>query len=152
MIGLSNGYKRLWLLIGLANARVKKLVMPENTWMSRSLGGKHNQTRGSLKPGRRCASLIEILWLSAALLSSSLHANSGARMVTSTFACCAKFIARVLFIVDNPPFDDPHSFAKRATFKIKCSAWLRAVVNEDWRGCTSCNKGKINSLKQNFGD
>ena len=30
MIGLSNGYKRLWLLIGLANARVKKLVMPEN--------------------------------------------------------------------------------------------------------------------------
>ena len=31
MIGLSNGYKRSWLLIGYANARVKKLLMPDTS-------------------------------------------------------------------------------------------------------------------------
>ena len=39
-------------------------------------------------------------------------------MVTSTCGSFAKCMARVLFIVDKPPLDDPHSFARRVTFNI----------------------------------
>jgi len=36
--------------------------------------------------------------------------------VTSTFDCFANRMASILFIVDKPPFDDPHSLAKRVIF------------------------------------
>ena len=52
-------------------------------------------------------------------------------MVTSTFASFANCMARVLFIVDKPPLDDPHSLARRVTCSTKGSGRVCAVLGDD---------------------
>ena len=101
--------------------------------------------------GRKApASRMEMLWHLAALLSSSPHSNSGTRMVTSTFASFAKCIARVLFTVDKPPLDDPHSFARRVTFSTRRSERACAVSGDDDGGHASCEETKIAYFKYKF--
>ena len=80
------------------------------TSTTRSLGGKLNQSSGSLNPTRSFASMILILCLPAAILSSSVH--FGTKIVTATWGCLASPIANSLLKVDRPPLEDFHSSAK----------------------------------------
>ena len=61
---------------------------------------------------------MTILWLSAALFSSSEQANCGTKRVTCTSLRLAIRMARCLLMVDKPPLDEFHSLARRVTFKV----------------------------------
>ena len=48
------------------------------------------------------------------------------KRVTFNRLCFAKLMARFLFMVENPPLDEPHSTARRVTFNAQSDPlqWL----------------------------